>query len=191
MKWFATAFVIIVACFAIVLNSKPYRLKQFYTQYRYTPSQYLRSKYVRQAKRLMSTKSLKYVLEQYRDERDVEFTVGMISVSRTGKDTALLWQTVRNNPPGTQVRVVCMAQLLQRGFFDVWDEIQKGDIDMLATSMPIHICHWRNILIQYSGRPSRYLAHDTFPERYKFKALFRECIEKYHIEETKRLMKEG
>ncbi len=184
MKWLAIAFSIICIVLGLHLTNKHRQLKECYRYYQFTSNPRLYGKYIRQGKKLMSSKSLPYLLD--RDERDIPFTVAMINVSRKSQDNQVLWAIVRDTPPGQQIRVVCMAQLLGRGVFSVWAEIQQADIDMIATAMPVHIVHWKNLLLQYSGKPDTFLKRDTYPERHKFRALFRECIEKYESDAARR-----
>ena len=186
MKWAAIAFAITCIMLGLYLTDEHRQLKECYRYYQATTKPQLQSLYIRQGKKLMGTRSLPYVLDNYRDERDIAFTVAMISVCRSAKDNRILWDRVHNIPPGEQIRVICMAQLLVRGFFEVWDEIDQADIDMIATGMPVHIVHWKNLLLQYSGKPDTFLRKDTYPERHKFRSLFRECIRQYQKDQEKR-----
>jgi len=136
----------------------------------------------------MTTKLLPYVLSRYRDERDIEFTVAMIDACRTTEDNDILWATARDAASRQQIRIICFANLLSRGYVEVWGEVTEADMEVIAVSMPVHIAHWRQLMLQYSGRSINFLRKDTYPERYYFKALFRECIEKYRADQTRLMM---
>lgn len=188
IKWWTIGSIVLVIALALLTGSKRMQMKTCYAQYQSTRSQTLRNKYVERGRGLMSTKLLPYILGNYRDERDIQFTIAMIAACRTADDNIILWDTVRNTPTGQQIRIVCMSQLLSRGFLEVWSEITEADIEMISSAMPVHVVYWKNLLLQYSGKPSKVLSKDTYPERHKFKALFRECIRKYKAEEEKRAL---
>ena len=188
MKWWTIAFTILFIAFCLNLTSKQQRMKTCIEQFQRARSQAMHEHCINQGKAMMCTKLLPYVLSSYRDERDIQFTVAMLGVCRTAKDHAILWETARADSTDQEVRIICMAQLLSRDQLKVWGEITEKDIEMIAHSMPVHIVHWKYLLLKYSGSPPSVLNRDTFPERHKFKALFRDCLEKHRANETRRLM---
>ncbi len=191
MKWYNL--IIICAAFItlmLVATNKHLRMRSCIYDYQHAATPTGRTLCVVRGQMFMNTRLLPYVLDRYRDDRDVQFTVSMIAKCQSGEANRILWDKAVSSPPGSQIRVVCMAALLTRNQFKAWGEITDEDIEMIAVSMPVHIVHWRQILLKYSGAPMRSLAKDSYPERHKFKALFRECLEKYKAQETLRMMRD-
>jgi hypothetical protein len=188
MKWTITILLIIIGALSIYSANKQRRMKVCIDSFQRSYSASGRAYFINQGREIMCTELLPYVLESYRDERDIQFTAAMIGKCRSKADNEILLETARTSPPGEQIRIVCMTQLLNRGHFHVWEEITEDDINMIALSMPVHIVHWRQLMLQYRGRPAYVLRRDTYPERHRFKALLRDCIEKYKAQEPLKLI---
>lgn len=190
MKWAYSIFILIVLAAALIANNKHVRIKAMMRDFQIATNNPMREKHIARGLQIMNSALLPDVMNNYRDERDVQFTAAMIGACQDAKANRFLWETTRNNPPATQLRIISMASLLTRDQFDVWAELTQEDIDMIVLSMPVHVVHWRQILLKYSGRTKRFLRRDTFPERHKLRALFKECQERYKADETQRMLNE-
>lgn len=182
------ALAVITTTFVMVGTNKHLRMKSLIQEYQVARGNLLKEQAIARGKGIMNTHLLPYVLERYRDERDIQFTVAMIGRCQTKEDNDILWATARDPRSRQQIRIICMANLLSRGYVEVWGEITEVDMEVIAVSMPVHIVHWRQLMLQYSGRSSNFLRRDTYPERHRFKALFRECIEKYRADQTRQMV---
>lgn len=181
-------FAVITTAFVLVATNKHLRMKTCIQNFQVARGNLVREQSIARAKGIMDTKLLPYVLSRYRDERDIQFTAAMIGICRTKADNDILWFTARDATSRQQIRIICLANLLSRGYVEVWGEVTEADMEVIAVSMPVHIVHWRQLMLQYSGRSSNFLRRDTYPERHRFKALFRECIEKYRADQTRQMI---
>ena len=182
------AFAVITTTFIMVATNKHLRMKTLIQDYQVARGNLLKEQSIAKGKGIMNTRLLPFVLSRYRDERDIQFTVAMIGRCRSTEDNDIPWSTARDANSRQQVRIICLANLLSRGYVEVWGEMTENDMEIIAVSMPVHIVHWRQLMLQYSGRSSNFLRKDTYPERHRFKALFRECIEKYRADQTQQMM---
>lgn len=135
----------------------------------------------------MRPELLPYILEIYSSGRDIEFAEAMVGACDNKVGADRLWKFVEDPETAPLVRTICMAHLLNRDELHVWSHITEQDIETIANSMPAHVVHWKTLLLKYTGKSRSALMRDTFPERHKFKALFRECIEIYTLKEQQRI----
>lgn len=188
-KWVVIGIILFFIALGMMTSTKQQRMKSCFEKFQTTHNYQQRRKIIAQGKSIMDPKLLPYILSSYRDESDIEFTVAMIGLCQAHEDNDVLRAAVQDESLGRQVRIICMAQLFGRGYIDILGEVTDEDIEMIAISMPVHIIHWKQLLLNYSGKPRSLLNRDTFPERRIFKALFRDCISLHNVRELKKQMR--
>lgn len=185
IKWIIT-FICMVG-FVLLMNNKKLEMKSIFNDYQWAKGPWAKEMHVDRGREIMRPSVLPYVLEIYSTGQNIEFAEAMIGACKSGEGTARLWKFVDDPETDPFVRTICMAHLLNRDQLRVWSEITDADIELISASMPAHVVHWKTLLLKYTGRTQKAFKHDTFPERHKFKALFRECIQMYKLKEEQRM----
>lgn len=189
-KWVTIAIIILFTAGGLMMTTRKQRMAVCFEKFQTTSNFQPRRRIIERAKPIMHSKLLPYILNSYRNESDIQFTVAMIGLCTSHEDNDTLRAFARDPSTAQQVRIICMAQLFSRGYIDILGDVTDEDIEMIASSMPVHIIHWKQLLVHYSGRPRSCLYNDPLPERRRFKALFRDCIELHDIKEAKKRLLE-
>lgn len=184
IKWIITAVFMIV--FVLLLNNKKMEMRTVFNDYQYAKGPWNKEVHIERGKKVMRPRLIPLMLDMYADGKDIEFAEAMINSCVDPKATALLWETARDPESDPLVRTICLAHLVNRDELKAWTVITEEDIEVINTSMPAHVVHWKHLLVKNSGVTHAYLNKDTFPERHKFKAVFRQCIESYTLKEKAR-----
>ena len=183
MKWIFMFLCMII--FVLILTNKRLEMRTVYNDYQYAKGSGNKKVHVERGRETMRPRLIPYMLDIYSSGKDIEFAEAMIDACRDPKATHRLWEIALADDTDPQVRTICLAQLLNRGELRVWSEITEEDIEVINTSMPAHVIHWKHLLVKHADVTHAYLNKDTFPERHKFKATFR-CIEMYQLKEEQR-----
>ncbi|MDF7808245.1 hypothetical protein P4E94_12400 [Pontiellaceae bacterium B12219] len=168
------------------MSNKKMEMKAIFNDYQYAKSHVAKRVHVQRGREIMRPSLIPFALEIYATGNDIEFAEAMIASCDSDKATAMLWDIAQAEDTDPLIRTICMAHLLNRDQLWVWGQITDEDIETICGAMPAHVVHWKHILIKYSGKTHRYFKNDTYPERHKFRALFRECIETYEQKEEYR-----
>ncbi len=184
MKWIITA--VCMIGFILLLNNKQMEMRTVFNDYQYSKGPWNKSVHIEHGREVMRPRLIPFVLEVYASGKDIEFAEAMLDACREQKASDMLWEIALNPETQPLVRTICFAQLLNRDDLRVWSEITEADIEVINTSMPAHVVHWKHLLVKHSGITHAYLNKDTYPERHKFKAAFRDCIEMYKLKEQQR-----
>ena len=184
-KWIIT-FVLMVG-FIFLMNNKKLEMKSIFNDYQFAKGPWAKEMHVDRGREIMRPGLLPFILEIYASGKDLEFSEAMVDACDSKEGTDRLWEFVEDPKTAPLVRTICIAHLLNRNELRVWSLITEQDIETVAASMPAHVVHWKILLFKYTGQPPIFLKNDTFPERHKFKALFRECIQTYTLKEQQRI----
>ncbi|MDF7800199.1 hypothetical protein P4C99_12040 [Pontiellaceae bacterium B1224] len=184
IKWIVT--IICMIGFVLLMNNKKLEMKSIYNDYLWAKGPWAKGQHVDRGRAIMRPSVLPYILEIYSTGQNIEFPEAMIGACDSDAGTARLWKYVDDPETDEFVRTICMAHLLNRDQLRVWSEITDEDIEFISASMPAHVVHWKTLLLKYTGETQSAFRNDTFPERHKFKALFRECIDMYKLKEEQR-----
>lgn len=184
IKWIFTAVCMII--FVLFLTNKKMEMKTIFNDYLYTKGYYNKAAHIERGKEVMRPHLIPYMLEIYASAQDIEFAEAMIDSCKEQKATELLWKIARDENTDSLIRTICLAHLLNRDQLQAWTEITETDIENINTSMPAHVVHWKHLLVKHIGVTHAYLNKDTYPERHKFKATFRRCIQTYKQKEAER-----
>lgn len=176
-KWIITF--IMMVLFVLFMTNKKLEMESIFNDYQYVKPPWAKAMHVERGREIMRPRLLPYVLNIYASGQDIEFAEAMVNACESQKGTEALWDIAANPETKPLVRTICLAHLLNRDQLWVWAEITPEDIETISSSMPAHVVHWKTLLLKYSGETQSALKNDTFPERHKFKALFRECIRIY------------
>jgi len=172
--------------FVLLMTNRKMEMKAIFNDYQFAKSSWGKELHVDRGRKIMRTSLLPYVLEIYGSGDDIEFAEAMVNACDSKEATDLLWKIAEDPKTKPLIRTICLAHLLNRHQLWVWSEITEQDIDTIATSMPAHVVHWKTLLLRDTGQPRSVFKNDPYPERYKFKALFRQCIETYTLKEQQR-----
>ncbi len=183
-KWIATFIMMVIFCF--FMTNKKMEMKTIFNDYQWAKKPWQKEMHVDRGREIMRHQLIPYMLEIYISGRDIEFAEAMIDECDSPEGTALLWKIAEDPETDPFARTICMAHLLNRDQLRVWSEVTEKDIELISASMPAHVVHWKTLLLKYTGRTQSAFKNDTFPERHKFKALFRECIKTYTLKEQQR-----
>ena len=183
-KWIFTFICMIV--FVFFMTNKKMEMKTIYNDYQYAKGYWGKEIHIERGREVMRPRLIPFMLEIYSTAQDIEFAEAMINSCDSQKATDLLWEIALHEETEPLVRTISLAHLLNRDELRAWTEITEEDIDVISASMPAHVVHWKHLLVKYVGVTHAYLNKDTFPERHKFKATFRRCIEMYKLKEENR-----
>ncbi|QBG49067.1 hypothetical protein EGM51_17295 [Verrucomicrobia bacterium S94] len=184
IKWIFTGICMIF--FVLLMTNKKMEMRTIFNDYQYSKGYWNKAIHIERGKEIMRPRLIPYMLEIYASGHDIEFAEAMIDSCQEQKATDLLWEIALNEETKPLVRTICLAHLLNRDELRAWTEITDEDIEVISASMPAHVVHWKHLLVKYVGVTHAYLNKDTFPERHKFKATFRRCIEMYKVKEADR-----
>lgn len=184
IKWIFTAVCMVV--FILFMTNKKMEMKTIFNDYQYSKTYWGKKVHIDRGREIMRPSLIPYMLEVYASAQDIEFAEAMIDACQEQKATDLLWEIALDDETDQLVRTICLAHLLNRDELRAWTEITEEDIESISMSMPAHVVHWKHLLVKYVGVTHAYLNKDTFPERHKFKATFRKCIEMYKVKEQHR-----
>ncbi len=176
-KWIATFIMMVI--FVYFMTNKKMEMNTIFNDYQYAKKPWAKELHVDRARKIMRPRLLPYVLEIYAQGRDIEFSAAMVAACNGPDGIVRLWKFVDAPETDPFTRTICMAHLLNRDQLAVWSEITEADIEVISTSVPAHVVHWKTLLLKHTGGTQAAFKNDTFPERHKFKALFRECIKMY------------
>lgn len=183
-KWIATFIMMVI--FVFFMTNKKMELQTIFNDYQYSKKPWVKELHVDRGREIMRARLLPYVLDIYSTGRDIEFAAAMVAECDGQEGTARLWKFIEDPKTDPFTRTICMAHLLSRDQLRVWSEITEADIELISASVPAHVVHWKTLLLKYTGGTQAAFKNDTFPERHKFKALFRECIQMYTLKEQDR-----
>ncbi|MDF7824146.1 hypothetical protein P4B35_08995 [Pontiellaceae bacterium B12227] len=183
-KWIFT-FICMVG-FVLLMTNKKMEMKTIFNDYQYCKGPWNKELHVDRAREIMRPRLIPYILEIYTSGQDIEFAEAMIDACDSQKGTDYLWEIALDDETPQLTRTICLAHLLNRDQLRAWTEITEEDIESINTSMPAHVVHWKHLLVKYLGLTHAYLNKDTFPERHKFKAAMRKCIQQYSVQEEYR-----
>lgn len=184
IKWIFT--LICTILFVLLLTNKKLEMRTVLNDYRYARKPWSKEAQIDRGREIMRPRLIPAMIELYASGRDIEFAEAMIDSSRGPKATERLWQIALADDTEPLQRTICLAHLLNRDELRAWSEITEEDIEVISASMPAHVVHWKHLLVKHAGVTHAYLNKDTFPERHKFKAVFRKCIEMYRVKEEER-----
>jgi hypothetical protein len=175
-----------MVAFVLVMTNKKMEMKAIYNDYQFSKAPWAKEMHVDRGRAIMRPRLIPYILEIYTRGEDIEFAAAMIAACDSKEGTARLWKFIEDPETDPFARTICMAHLLNRDQLKVWSLITADDIELISASMPAHVVHWKTLLLKYTGKTQAAFKKDTYPERHKFKALFRECIKMYTLKERQR-----
>lgn len=184
IKWIFTALCMVI--FILLMTNKKMEMKTIFNDYQYSKGYGNKHVHINRGREIMRPRLIPYMLDIYASAKDLEFAEAMIDACQEPKATALLWEIALDEETDQLVRTICLAHLLNRDELRAWTKITNEDIESINRSMPAHVVHWKHLLVKHTGVTHAYLNKDTYPERHKFKATFRECIEMYSLKEQER-----
>ena len=184
MKWIFT--LICMIGFVLLMNNKTMEMKTIFNDYQYCKGPWKKEQHVDRAREVMKPRLIPYILDIYTSGQDIEFAEAMIDACDSQKGTERLWEIALNEKTHPFTRTICLAHLLNRDQLRAWTEVTNEDIEVISASMPAHVVHWKHLLVKYLGLTHSYFNKDTFPERHKFKAAMRQCIQQYTVKEEYR-----
>jgi hypothetical protein len=184
IKWIFT-FICMVG-FVLLMNNKTMEMKTIYNDYQYCKGPWNKEMNVNRGREIMKPRLIPYILDIYSSGQNIEFAEAMIDECDSQKATERLWKIARDEETQPLTRTICLAHLLNRDQLRAWAEMTDEDIEVISASMMAHVVHWKHLLVKHLGLTHSHFNKDTFPERHKFKAAMRQCIQQYSIKEQSR-----
>ncbi|MEI6891918.1 MAG: hypothetical protein V5783_07080 [Pontiella sp.] len=179
MKWIFT-FICMIG-FILLMTNKTMEMKTILNDYQYCKGPTNKEKNIERGRAIMKPKLLPYILEIYTAGYDIAFAEAMVGACDSPKATEKLWEIAHAEETPPLTRTISLAHLLNRNQLRAWSEVTPEDIEVISASMPAHVVHWKHLLVKNLGLTHAYLNKDTFPERHKFKAAMRKCIQQYTL----------